>query len=262
VDNFCVSVKFSSTSGTAWWLSCVYGPQGDDNKILFLQELRRIRASCQGPWLVLGDFNLIVNAEEKNNGNLNRAMMGRFRRWINDLELIDVILHGRKFTWSNQQNSPTLVRLDRVLCSSDWKQLFPNSLLQSAATEGSDHCPLLLSLDAVKPGRARFHFEAFWTKLEGFHEAVEAAWSSVPAAACPFVTLANKSKSTVKGLQSWSHKKVGHVNSQLGLAREVLHQLEIAQDARLLSRQEKWLRDQLKKHSLALSSLQRTIARS
>ena len=178
VDNFCVSVKFSSTSGTAWWLSCVYGPQGDDNKILFLQELRRIRASCQGPWLVLGDFNLIVNAEEKNNGNLNRAMMGRFRCWINDLELIDVILHGRKFTWSNQQNSPTLVRLDRVLCSSDWKQLFPNSLLQSAATEGSDHCPLLLSLDAVKPGRARFHFEAFWTKLEGFHEAVEAAWSS------------------------------------------------------------------------------------
>jgi hypothetical protein len=81
----------------------------------------------------------------------------------------------------------------------------------------------LLSLDAVKPGRARFHFEAFWTKLEGFHEAVEVAWSSVPAAACPFVTLANKFKSTVKGLQSWSHKKVGHVNSQLGLAREVLH---------------------------------------
>lgn len=66
----------------------------------------------------------------------------------------------------------------------------------------------------------------------------------------------------VKGLQSWSHKKVGHVNSQLGLARQVLHQLEMAQDARVLSNQEKWLRDQLKKHSLALSSLQRTIARS
>jgi len=44
-----------------------------------------------------------------------------------------------------------------------------------------------------------------------------------PAAACPFVTLANKFKATIKGLQSWSHKKVGHVNSQLGLAREVLH---------------------------------------
>ena len=77
-----------------------------------------------------------------------------------------------------------------------------------------------------------------------------------------FVTLSNKFKATVKGLQSWSHKKFGHVNSQLGLAREVLHQLKIAQNARILSSKEKWLRDQLKKHSLALSSIQRTIARS
>lgn len=52
------------------------------------------------------------------------------------------------------------------------------------------------------------------------------------------------------------------VNSQLGLAREVLHQLEIAQDARTLSNQEKWLHQHLKKHSFVLSSLQRTIARS
>jgi hypothetical protein len=71
-----------------------------------------------------------------------------------------------------------------------------------------------------------------------------------------------KFKATIKSLQSWSLKKVGHVNSQLGLAREILHQLEIAQDNRQLSNQELWLRNQLKKHSLALSSLQRAIARS
>ena len=55
---------------------------------------------------------------------------------------------------------------------------------------------------------------------------------------------------------------MGHVNSQLALAREVLHQLEIAQDSRELSRLELWLKNKLKPHSLALSSLQRTIARS
>lgn len=121
-----------------------------------------MRAGCQGPWLILGDFNLIVKDEDKNNGNLNHAMMGRFRRLINDLELHDVLLHGRKFTWSNQQDAPTLVRLDRALCSTDWNHVFPNHLLQSAATDGSDHCPLLLSLNAIKAGKARFHFEAFW----------------------------------------------------------------------------------------------------
>jgi hypothetical protein len=140
--------------------------------------------------------------------------------------------------------------------------MFPNSLLQSVATDGSDHCPLLFSLSAIRPGKARFHFEAFWTKLDGFQETIQDAWASVPVSVCPFDTLARKFRSTVRALQSWSHKKVGHVNSQLGLAREVLHQLEIAEHNRQLSNQERWLLNQLKKHSPALLSLQRTIARS
>jgi hypothetical protein len=67
--------------------------------------------------------------KDKNNTNYNRAMVGRFRRFINDLALKEIPLHGRKHTWSNQQNSPTLVKLDRVLCSVDWEEKFPNYLL-------------------------------------------------------------------------------------------------------------------------------------
>lgn len=40
----------------------------------------------------------------------------------------------------------------------------------------------------------------------------------------------------------------------------ILHQFEIAEDHRTLSTMELWLRNKLKPHSLALSSLQRTIA--
>jgi hypothetical protein len=46
--------------------------------------------------------------EDKSNGNLNHAMMGRFRRVIYDLALKGLPLHGRKFTWSNRRESPTL----------------------------------------------------------------------------------------------------------------------------------------------------------
>jgi hypothetical protein len=53
---------------------------------------------------------------------------------------------------------------------------------------------------------------------------------------------------------------VGNVNAQLGLDREVLHRLEMAQDIRSLSREELWLWGQLKQHCLVLASLQRTIA--
>jgi hypothetical protein len=60
VDTYSVSVLFSEQEGRNWWFTGVYGPQADDEKVLFLQELRNIRALCNGPWLVAGDFNLII----------------------------------------------------------------------------------------------------------------------------------------------------------------------------------------------------------
>jgi hypothetical protein len=101
VDNHSVSIQFhKQEGGGTWWLTCVYGPQVDEEKILFLQELRSVREVCIGPWVVAGDFNLIYKTSDKNN-NPNRAMMGRFRCFINDLALKEVPLHVRRFTWSN-----------------------------------------------------------------------------------------------------------------------------------------------------------------
>jgi hypothetical protein len=61
--------------------------------------------------------------------------MGHFRKLLDDLALKEIPLHGRKYTWSNQQSQPTLVKLDRVLCSIDWEEMFPNAPLQFAASE-------------------------------------------------------------------------------------------------------------------------------
>jgi hypothetical protein len=82
-----------------------------------------------------GDFNLILSPEDKNNENINRAMMGRFRRLVSDLELKDIPLMGRRYTWSNGRDNPTLVKLDLVLCTVDWEVIFPECFLQSQATE-------------------------------------------------------------------------------------------------------------------------------
>jgi hypothetical protein len=74
-----------------------------------------------------------------------------------------------------------------------------------------------------------------------------------------FTTNAKYKKAVAKNLKGWSDK-VGHVASQLALAREVL-QLEIAQDMRILTPLEDWLKRGRKKHTLVLSSLKHTIAR-
>lgn len=62
-------------SDETWWLTCVYGPQTDQEKLVFLDELREVRSSCSGTCSIWGDFNLIYQAEDKNNRML--CILGR-----------------------------------------------------------------------------------------------------------------------------------------------------------------------------------------
>ena len=61
------------------------------------------------------DFNLIAAATDKSKMHISRRTMYAFSGFINDLQLKDMYVHDRRYTWSNEQAAATLVRLDRVL---------------------------------------------------------------------------------------------------------------------------------------------------
>lgn len=107
-----------------WWITVVYGPQLDYEKVEFLDELLQFREANAGPWLLCGDFNMIYQAADKNNDRLGRRDMRRFRSFISRAHLQEVDLVGRRFTWSSERDTPTLERLDRVLVSVDCSQSF------------------------------------------------------------------------------------------------------------------------------------------
>nr|TKW27134.1 hypothetical protein SEVIR_3G238700v2 [Setaria viridis] len=98
-----------------WTLTNVYGPQPDIDKVEFLEELRLVHSLASPMWIVVGDFNLILRAAEKNTSNVNRRNIGRFRRFVDDVSLKEVYLHGRRYTWSNERQAPVMAQLDRVL---------------------------------------------------------------------------------------------------------------------------------------------------
>lgn len=81
--------------GAAWTLTSVYGPADDALKPAFLQDLSRLKGLLQGPWLIVGDFNLIYEARDKSNNNLNLPAMARFRAALDDCELKEIKLAGR-----------------------------------------------------------------------------------------------------------------------------------------------------------------------
>jgi len=51
-------------------------------------------------------------------------MMCHFRQFLNDVELQELYLKGRLYTWSIERDNPMLERLDRVFISEDWADSF------------------------------------------------------------------------------------------------------------------------------------------
>lgn len=76
--------------------------------------------------------------------------MNSFRQALDETQMMEIDLRGRRYTWSNEQQNPTFTRIDRFFGTPKWHLLFPNVDLQALATKVSDHCPLILTSDTEK----------------------------------------------------------------------------------------------------------------
>src|SRR4051812_9038131 len=104
--------------------------------------------------------------------------MGQFRRALTTCQLKEIKLQSRKYTWSNERENPTLVRLDRAFCNSGWDLMFENHVLHALSSSISDHYPLLLSNQSGPWKPRTFCFESFSPKMPGFYDTIMQAWSA------------------------------------------------------------------------------------
>jgi hypothetical protein len=172
-----MGIKVKSTSST-FQKTTVYGPTDEGDKPRFLEEMITLKPALDTPRLVLGDFNLIYSASHKNNLNLNRLLMGRFRQALNRCELSEFCLQNHKFTCCNEREQPTLVRLDRVFRNKEWELLFTDFSLQALSSSLSDHCPLFFAQQHRPTIRGSFRFENFWPRVPGFLDVIMGAWQA------------------------------------------------------------------------------------
>jgi endonuclease/exonuclease/phosphatase family metal-dependent hydrolase len=126
-------------NNTTWTVTGVYGPQGDLEKKMFIRELRRLKQAVLPKLLLLGDFNLIYKVQDKNNDRLDQRLMLTFRRALNHLEVKEIELIGRKFTWTNSHESPTMTRIDRAFATAEWEERYVHPTAQSLSSSVSDH---------------------------------------------------------------------------------------------------------------------------
>ncbi|CAL8164027.1 unnamed protein product [Prunus armeniaca] len=141
-----------------------------------------VAASHNMPWLIAGDFNELLTADEKFGGVLE-CKSKVFRNWVDGNEMIDLSYSGPKFTWNNKR---VYTRLDRAICNMQWRRLFPEANVQHLPRTTSDHNPIKIKLSSrfvVSPHLRPFRFEAMWMQHEQFNEFISDVWGQAAASA-------------------------------------------------------------------------------
>ena len=170
------TVKVCSSNLT-WLLSAIYAsPRLAERKILW-ENLKTVVHLHNLPWLMLGDFNEVLCAEDKfggNHVNLNRAL--EFKDCLDECNMLDLGFAGPKFTWTNCRPISNLIleRIDRCFANPAWRILYPDALVTHLPRTFSDHCPVLLELCRVNVNQQNkpFRFQTMWLFHQDFPRVV------------------------------------------------------------------------------------------
>ncbi|KAL6130625.1 hypothetical protein ACLB2K_069004 [Fragaria x ananassa] len=173
-----VEIQAVDGLGVRWRMIGLYGNPLASERHLTWDLLRDLYDVSTIPWVVIGDFNEIVQDNEKDGGvpqNLNQMM--RFQSALDDTELLDLGFQGAPYTW---KGGNVRCRLDRAVASPSWLDLFPASFVTHLPPIHGDHVPLLLSVhDAFLPSKKfmkfRFRFESSWTAHEACKGVIESS---------------------------------------------------------------------------------------
>ncbi|XP_016170630.1 uncharacterized protein LOC107613242 [Arachis ipaensis] len=154
----------------------VYGAHTRVGKLAVWEELSFIAGLCQVPICYMSDFNEVIQVEERKSQDRLTASAEDFKSWIQDIQLVDLSLNDRKFTWFR---GCSCSRIDRVLVSVEWTEEFSEIWLKGEPRGLSDHYPIIVE-DIIFRGSPRpFRSLDSWFTHEGFLSMVRKEWKNL-----------------------------------------------------------------------------------
>jgi hypothetical protein len=151
-----------------------------DKRKLWYDLIMSKRGFGGGKWCVAGDFNSINRREDMRGVNeasssLISMEMREFGEFMETMDLVDLPLLGRRFTWFHP-NGRSMSRIDKFLVSEEWSDVWGVCSLWVLPRDISDHCPLILKKDNFDWGPRPFRFNNYWLEHKNFKKIVEETW--------------------------------------------------------------------------------------
>ncbi|KAE8698885.1 Phospholipid-transporting ATPase 3 [Hibiscus syriacus] len=220
----------------------IYGPSTESEKDEFYRELLEFVSAQSNLLCIGGDFNTYLDPAEKMGRSQNWHSVDIFRNFLQQTNLIDLLLVGGTFTWCNNREESTWVRLDRFLISGNFLTCFPNVVQRLLPRSISDHNPVSLEDSYVDWGPKPFRFYNYLLEEEGFEELVKSS----------MVDLMERNnrrgifsilQGTKKSIRNWSSREFNGISDSIETLEGRINELELKAQGSNLSPQE-W--DQVK----------------
>ncbi|XP_075079919.1 uncharacterized protein LOC142165216 [Nicotiana tabacum] len=116
----------NSSSSKQFAFTAIYGLHTIAHMCDMWEALRRIDSQMANFWLIMGDFNAVMDIEDRDCK-------------LNELNNVD-----RSYTWTNNH---VYSRIDRAIVNAHWMMSMPPMQVNVMDPQFSDHSPLCIELD-------------------------------------------------------------------------------------------------------------------
>ncbi|KAI0492176.1 hypothetical protein KFK09_026442 [Dendrobium nobile] len=168
------------------------------------------------PSIIGGDFNCVLNKDEKRGGKRFLFTKGPrdMKGFMTSCDFHDVGIIGPRYTWCNNKEGKSRIweRLDRCLLNSTALKLLPSAATRHLARVASDHSPI--TFKANEKERIKFkiiRFEDTWRMYPAARSIVYHSWMKNDFGEEGMV-LQRKINRTLKVLFFWSKSKCKDLN--------------------------------------------------
>ncbi|KAL9670720.1 hypothetical protein QQ045_008278 [Rhodiola kirilowii] len=213
----------------------VYAPRLEKEKPQLWESLVELKATNSGEWVIGGDFNSVLAEEERSNSIFNGKDANLFQDFIQAMEVLDLLLKGRRFTWGNKNGAS---RLDRFLISPGVLSSWPKIEQVGLEKGPSDHVVVPVSVGEKSWGIRPFRILNAWLDHPGLKGRVKEAWSYVEVQGWKGFTIQRRLARVRSMLSHWNKKSFGDIRAKLIKTREEWERLSLLQDSRNLSEEE------------------------
>lgn len=215
-------------NGKSFLISVIYASTANYVRRELWGRLVELSYTTHEPWIVLGDFNSIINSQEKVGGVPVRPFhFMDLLQCVTNAGLFDLRYSGHTLTWTNKQDDRICSKLDRVLCNTEWLGEYMDCEAQFLNPGAiSDHTPMVITSVHQKTQKKKtFRFYNLWVEEEGFQEVVANAWAT-PVVGNPMFVMMRKLKHTKNALIEWNKERVGNVVSRAKSTKEEMDTIQ------------------------------------